>query len=66
MEHVDLLVVLPLDGSIAAPDDEDPELRESMNDHLLDLVASADVRRIELHGDRRRRLEALERAAYPR
>lgn len=66
MEHVDLLVVLPLDGSIAAPEDEEPELREAMNDHLLDLVAGVDVRRIELHGDRRRRLQALEREAYGR
>ncbi|HET6968392.1 MAG TPA: hypothetical protein VFI44_08955 [Ornithinibacter sp.] len=39
MAHVDLLVVLPLDprDGIRVPDDEDPELREAMDGHLLDL-----------------------------
>lgn len=61
MEHVELLVVLPLDGTIPPPADEDPELREAMNEHLLEIVTGWDIRTIELHGDRRQRLETLER-----
>jgi predicted ATPase len=39
MSHVDLLVVVPLDpdAGIVVPDDEDPELREVMDERLLDL-----------------------------
>lgn len=65
MEHVDLLVLLPIE-EIEAPEDEEPELREAMHERLLELVSTWDVRTLELHGDRRRRLEALERAAYTR
>jgi hypothetical protein len=65
MEHVDLLVLLPIE-EIEAPEDEDPELREAMHEQLLELVAAWDGRTLELHGDRRRRLEALERVAYTR
>ena len=67
MEHVDLLVVLPLNDrdGIAAPQSEDLELREAMNDRLLELIASADfdrVRTIEVSGGRAKRLAMLERA----
>ena len=62
MAHVDLLVLLPLDGTIDVPEDEEPELRAEMNEQLLELAAGWDVRTIELHGDRPRRLEALTRA----
>lgn len=60
MAHVDLLVVLPLDGSIDCPADEDLELREAMNERLLELVDDAGVRIVELHGSREARLRALE------
>ena len=69
LEHVDLLVVLPLvdaDG-IVAPESEDLDLRKAMNDRLLELVTTdeyqllANVRVSELHGARRVRLAALER-----
>jgi hypothetical protein len=64
MAHIDLLVVLPLDGSIECPADEDLELREAMNEQLLELVDDADVRlvkrKVELHGSREARLRALE------
>ncbi|HYC94032.1 MAG TPA: ATP-binding protein [Thermoanaerobaculia bacterium] len=59
MEHVDLLVLLPIE-EIDAPEDEDPELREAMHEQLIELVAGWDGRMLELHGDRRRRLAALE------
>jgi len=60
MGHVDLLVVTSPDG-IHVPDDENPELREAMHEHLLELVADADVRVIELHGPPHRRLAEVER-----
>lgn len=60
MAHVDLLVVLPLDGSIDCPDDEDLALRDAMNERLLELVEDVDVRVVELHGSRAARLRALE------
>lgn len=62
MEHIDLLVVLPLDGTIDAPEAEDLELREAMNDRLLELVEQCDVRVVEVQGTRRERLAALERS----
>lgn len=61
MRHVDLLVVLPGD-EIDAPDDEDPELREAMNERLLELVG-AEPRVLELRGSPRERLAMLEQAA---
>jgi len=69
MEHVDLLVVLPLvdaDG-IVAPESEDLDLREAMNGRLLDIVTTdehrllGNIRMIEVHGARRLRLASLER-----
>lgn len=60
MAHVDLLVVLPLDGSIDCPADEDLELREAMNEELLELIDDAGVHVVELHGSREARLRALE------
>lgn len=72
LAHVDLLVVLPLNDrdGIDAPESEDPELREAMNERLLDLIASdpyalfvsGSPRMIELHGTPQQRLHALERA----
>lgn len=66
MEHVDLLVVLPLSDQIEAPEDEDPELREAMNGTLLDIVENdlddlaTGVRCVQIPGARRERLAALE------
>lgn len=60
MEHVDLLVVTSPDG-IAAPEDEDPSLREAMHEHLLELVAEVEVCVVELHGPPHRRLVEVER-----
>lgn len=57
MKHVDLLVVLPLTG-----DAEDPELREAMDERLVELAGSEECWLIELHGSRAQRLAALEEA----
>ena len=62
---VDLLVVLPLTGGISVGDEEHPELRDAMNDALLELVGDEDVvasgtRVVEIAGDRDERLGALE------
>ena len=64
MNHVDLLVVLPLndDDGIEAPESEDLELREAMNVCLLEILADAQTRVIEVAGTERQRLAALERA----
>lgn len=67
MRHIDVLVVLAAD-EIAAPEDEDPALREDMNARLLDLIAGEagelleGVRVVEIRGNRAQRLAALERA----
>lgn len=67
MANVDLLVVLPLRG-IVAPEDEDPELREAMNEQLLDLIATdpysllGTTRVVEIDGTPEARLRMLERA----
>jgi hypothetical protein len=68
MADVDLIVLLPLAEAddIEVPDDEDPELRNAMNDSLLeladgpDLVGDATV--IEITGAPSSRLSQLERA----
>jgi hypothetical protein len=72
MRHLDLLVILPLNDrdGIAVPESEDPELREAMNDRLLDLInddeyalfASGSPRVIEVQGTRSQRLQLLEQA----
>ena len=68
MRRVDLLVVLPLSGRdlIQVGADEYPELREDMNDALLDIVDDPDLvgsaSLIELTGDPGTRLAALESA----
>lgn len=66
MEHVDLLVVLPLNDDIELPEDEDPELRGAMNSCLIEIldgelewIAGA-VRLAEIAGPRHRRLASLE------
>ncbi|WP_396667143.1 AAA family ATPase [Microbacterium sp. R86528] len=68
MQHVDLLVVLPLTpcDEIFVSDDENLPLRETMNDALLDLIADEDVighdlNTVEIVGTRAQRLTALER-----
>ncbi|HEV7238773.1 MAG TPA: AAA family ATPase [Thermoanaerobaculia bacterium] len=67
MEHVDLLVVVDADG-IVAPESEDLDLRDAMNDRLLEIITTdeyellGNVRVIEVHGAPRLRLAALERA----
>jgi hypothetical protein len=58
MAHIDLLVVLPSDG-IPAPASEDLDLREAMNERLLDLVSQNSV---QIEGTREQRLRALEEA----
>ncbi|MDE0546585.1 hypothetical protein [Microbacterium sp. C7(2022)] len=73
MRNVDLLAVLPLargDGIFVAADENLP-LRQAMNDVLLDLIAEedvvgADVRVVELTGDRAARLASLEEAVAAR
>lgn len=69
LEHIDLRVVLPLDGHVTfhVEDEEDDALREEMNRQLLDLVY--DVARktevVEIAGPREDRCAALV-AAYQR
>jgi hypothetical protein len=72
MEHLDLLVVLPLNerDGLAVPDSEDAELREAMNDRLLDLISTDEhaflsggsPRVVEIRGTPDQRLRALEAA----
>jgi hypothetical protein len=68
MENVDLLVVLPLNGDIALPEDEDPELRNAMNCCLLEILDGASheiassVRVMDIAGTRHQRLAVLEAA----
>ncbi|WP_025158676.1 AAA family ATPase [Leifsonia aquatica] len=69
MQHVDLLVLLPLTAAdpIDVGDDEDPELRTAMNDVLLELVDDPDLVGTRAHiaelvgspEERLARLEAL-------
>ena len=65
--RVDLLVVLPLNSAdaIEVGDDEDPELREGMNDVLMELVDDPDlvgsrVKVVEVAGSPSERLRQLE------
>jgi hypothetical protein len=70
IEHIDLLVVLPLNGrdGLAVSESEDIELREAMNDRLVDLISadeyalftSGSPRIVEIHGTRDQRLRSLE------
>jgi hypothetical protein len=68
MEHVDLLVILPLNDDIGLPEDEDPELRDAMNSRLLEILDGASdeiaspARVTEIAGTRRQRLAAVEAA----
>lgn len=69
MENVDLLVLLPLNAAdeIWVHPEEDLELRDAMNDTLLELSddpdqLGANTRRVEITGDPRARLAALEAA----
>ncbi len=65
MAHVDLLVVLPLSDEIVAPESEDLELRNAMNERLLDLITSdpfsllGKTRVVEISGNRAQRLRIL-------
>jgi hypothetical protein len=70
MQHVDLLVALPLtpEDEMFAHADENLPLREAMNDVLLDLIGDEDVIGthldvVEITGDRNQRLTSLERLA---
>ena len=68
--NIDLLVVLPLSGrdGIVAPESEDLELREAMNDRLVDLITMdpyslfGHTRVVEISGTREERLRSLEEA----
>ncbi len=68
MAGVDLLVVLPLSArdDVAVGLDEDLELREAMNDALLELIddpeLTGDARVVEIGGSPARRLAQLEAA----
>ena len=57
MAHVDLLVVIPLDPGvpIEVPDDEDPELRDAMDELLLELCDDEELVGGARHGARGRR-----------
>ncbi|MDN3495246.1 AAA family ATPase [Planococcus sp. APC 4015] len=66
--QVDLLVLLPLaaDSGIRVPEDEDLELRDAMNDALLELADDPDLTGgaviVEIAGDPDTRLARLEEA----
>ena len=70
--NVDLLVLLPLNDrdGIEVPESEDLELREAMNERLLDIVtadpyslfANGRPRIVEIHGTRQQRMRELEDA----
>ena len=66
MRHVDLLVVLLLSDAdrIDVPESEDPELREAMNEQLLEIIGGDDLgcAIVEIAGPRDVRLAMLERA----
>jgi len=72
-QHVDLLVVLPLNvrDGLAVPECEDVELRDAMNDRLVEIIAADEYalftngspRIVEIQGTRDQRLHALEIAA---
>ena len=71
--NMDLLAVLPLNemDGLFAPESEDLELREAMNDRLLDLITTDQyslfgggrTRIVEICGNRYERLQLLEEAA---
>lgn len=70
LPSMDLLAVLPLDDRwrITVPEEEDPALREAMNDSLLDLLDDlahdgASPRVIMIAGDPQTRLRLLAEAA---
>ncbi|MGW9159356.1 AAA family ATPase [Microbacterium sp. NPDC055665] len=64
-ESIDLIVVVPLDGErpIHVPDDEDPELREAMDQALQEIADDLEhddvVRVITVGGDAASRLRAV-------
>jgi AAA domain len=66
LAHLDVLIVLPLNGGTEAPPDEDPELREAMNERLMEIVDGDEFGLLgtiqvgELHGTPQRRLAGLE------
>ena len=62
MEHVDLVVFVPLDDSIAARESEDLALRDAMNDRLLEIIDGVETRVVEVRGTRHARLTAVELA----
>ena len=72
IEHVDLLVVLPLNDrdGVAVPASEDVELRDAMNVRLLNIIAtdeyalftSGSPRVVEIQGTRDERLLLLQEA----
>lgn len=66
MAHTDLLVVVPLDPrtGITVPDDEDPDLRDTMDGRLLDLCDDDELvgsvgRVLEVAGPPQARLEQV-------
>ncbi|GAA1962338.1 AAA family ATPase [Microbacterium aquimaris] len=65
MACVDLLVLLPItvDDGVRAPEDEDPELRQAMNDALLELADDTAIvgsaRTVEIVGQPAKRLARL-------
>ncbi|MEN2740876.1 AAA family ATPase [Microbacterium sp. X-17] len=67
--HIDLLALLPLSERhpILVGEDEDPELRDAMNDAVLELADDPDLAGtaiVELAGDRYARLAQLEEAVF--
>lgn len=72
LAHVDVLAVLPLSArdGIVAPEDEDLELRDAMNERLLDIISTDEYglfssrhpRVVEVFGSGDQRLRMLEQA----
>ncbi len=72
MAHVDLLVLLPLESpdGIRVPDDEDPELRQAMDRHLIELCDDDELvgalgEVLEVGGSPQQRLDQVLTAVAP-
>ncbi len=62
IRHLDLIAFLPLDG-IPAPESEDLELREAVNEHLAEIFSGDELALppvVEIRGTPAQRLAALE------
>jgi predicted ATPase len=62
LQHLDLIVYLPIDHTIEPPDDEFPKLRKAVDRRLSEIYEETDVTVIEASGPTEKRLRLLEAA----